>query len=59
MILYGMMRICMHHDVWTCNILAGENKSRSCWRIKLDAWLPLGMMDEGDKLAGEDNSIGE
>ena len=25
--LYGMMRICMYHDVWGYNVLAEENKS--------------------------------
>ena len=57
-----MMRICMYHDVWTCNVLAGENKSRSCWRIKLNASLPPGMVNEDDcedKPAGEKNSVGE
>ena len=59
MILYYMMRLCMYHDVWKCDVLAGENKSRSCWRIELDSSFPLGMMNEDDKLAGEDNSVGE
>ena len=57
-----MMRTCMYHDVWTCNVLAGENKSRSCWRIELNSSLLLGMVNEGDcenKPAGEKNSIGE
>ena len=57
-----MMRICMHHDVWTCNVLAGENKSRSCWRIELSSSFPLGMMNEDNcenKRAGEKNVVGE
>ena len=54
-----MMRICMYHYVWKCDVLARENKSRSYWRIELNSSFPLGMMNEGDKLAGEDNSVGE
>ena len=54
-----MMRICMYHDVWEYNVLAGENKSWSCWRIKLSSSFPLGMMNGDDNLAREDDSIGE
>ena len=53
---------CMYHDLLTCNVLAGENKSRSCWRIKLNASLPPGMVNKDDcedKPAGEKNSIEE
>ena len=28
--IYDMMHMCMYHDVWKCDVLAGENKSRSC-----------------------------
>ena len=49
----------MYHDVWKCDVLAGENKSRSYWRIELDSSFLLGMMNEDDKLAGEYNSVGE
>ena len=48
----------MYHDVWEYYVLAGENKSRSCWRIELSSLFPLGMMNEGDKLAREDDSVG-
>ena len=58
-----MMHLCMYHDVWKCNVLAGENKSRiTCWRIELNSSVPLGMTNEDDcknKPAGEDDSIGE
>ena len=57
-----MVRICMYHDVWKCDVLAGENKSRSCWRIELSSSFPLGMVNEDDcedKPAGEKNSVGE
>ena len=57
-----MMRICMCHDVWTCNVLAGENKSRSYWRIELSSSFLLGMMTEDgceNKPAGERISVGE
>ena len=57
-----MMRICMYHDVWICNVLAGENKSQSCWRVELSSSFPLGMVREDDcenKPAGEDDSVGE
>ena len=57
-----MMHICMYHDVWTSNVLSGENKSRSCWGIELNASLPPGMVNEDDcenKLVGEKNSVGE
>ena len=54
-----MMRICMYHDVCKCDVLAGENKSRGCWRIELNSSFPLGMMNEGNKPAGEENSVGE
>ena len=56
-----MMRICMYHDVWKCDVLAGENKSR----IAAGEWnssFPLGMMNEDDcknKPVGEDDSVGE
>ena len=50
------MHVMMYEDVM---FLAGENKSRSCWRIVLSSSFPLGMMNEGDKLAGEDDSVGE
>ena len=44
-----MMRICMYHDVWKCNVLAGENKSRiTCGRIELNSSFPLGMTNEDD-----------
>ena len=45
--------------VWKCDVLDGENKSRSCWRIELDSSFPLGMVSEDNKLAGEDNFVGE
>ena len=58
-----MMRICMYHDVWKCDVLAGENKSRiACWRIELNSSFPLGMVNEDDcenKPVGEKNSVGE
>ena len=57
-----MMHLCMYHDVWKCNVLAEENKSRRCWRIELNSSFPLGMMNEDDcknKPAGEKNSVGE
>ena len=54
-----MIRICMYHDEWNCDVLAGENKSRSCWRIELNSSFPLGTMNEGDTLAGEDDSVRE
>ena len=53
-----MMRICMYHNVWKCDVLAGENKSWSCWRIELSSSFPLGMMNEDDKPVGEKNSVG-
>ena len=40
----------------------GKIKSQSCWRIKLNASLPPGMVNEDDcedKPTGEDNSVGE
>ena len=57
-----MIRICMSHDVWICNVLAGENKFRSCWRIGLNSSFPLGMVNEDgceNKHAGEENFVGE
>ena len=57
-----MMRICMYHDVWTCNVLAGENKSQSCWRIELSSSFLLGMVNEGDcenEPAEGDDSVGK
>ena len=57
-----MMRLGMYHDVWKCNVLAGEHKSRSCWRMMLNSSFPLGMMNEDDcvnKPVGEDDSVGE
>ena len=48
-----MMRICMYHDVWEYDALAGGNKPRSCWRIELSSSFPLGMMNEDDKPVGE------
>ena len=57
-----MMRICMYHDVWEYNVLAGENKSWSCWRIELSSSFSLGMMKEDDcenNPAGEKNFVGE
>ena len=42
--------------------LAGENKSRSCWRIVLSSSFPPGMMNEGackNKPVGEDDSVGD
>ena len=52
------MHVMMYEDVM---FLAGENKSRSCWRIVLSSSFPLGMMNEDDsknKPVGEDNSVG-
>ena len=44
-----MMRMCMYHDVWKCNVLAGENKSRiTCCIIELNSSVPLGMTNEDD-----------
>ena len=57
-----MMRICMYYDVWNCDVLIGENKSRSWWRIELDSSFPPGMENEDDcenKPIGEYNSVGE
>ena len=34
------------HNVWGCDVLAGEDKSRSCWRIVLNSSFPLGMVNE-------------
>ena len=53
-----MMRICMYHDVWKCDVLAGENKSQNCWRIELSSSFPLGMINGDDKPVGEKNSAG-
>ena len=53
-----MMHICMYHDVWGYDVLAGKNKSRSCWRIELSSSFPLGMMNEDDKPIGEKHSVG-
>ena len=53
-----MMCICMYHDVWKCDVLAGENKSRGWWRVKLSSSFPLGMMNGDDKPVGEKNSVG-
>ena len=42
--------------------LAGEDKSRSCWRMMLNSSFPLRMMNEDDcenNPVGEDNSVGE
>ena len=41
--------------------LAGEDKSRRCWRMMLNSSFPLGMMNEDDgenKPAGEKESVG-
>ena len=53
------MHVMMYEDVM---FLAGENKSRSYWRIELSSSFPLGMMNEDDcenKPAGGDDSVGE
>ena len=52
-----MMHICMYHDVWEYDALAGENKSQRCWRIELSSSFPLEMMNEDDKPVGEKNSV--
>ena len=57
-----MMRTCMYHDVWKCDVSAGETKSRNRWRIELSSSFPLGMMNEDDyekKPARGDNYVGE
>ena len=60
--LCDTMRLCMYHDVWKCNVLAGGNKSRiACWRIELNFSFLLGMMNKDDrenKPVGEENSVG-
>ena len=53
------MHVMMYEDVM---FLAGENKSRSYWRIELSSLFLLGMMTEDgceNKPAGERNSVGE
>ena len=58
-----MMRICMCHDVWKCNVFSwGKQIPDCCWRKELNSSFPLGITNKDDwenNPAGENNSVVE